>query len=589
VSSRIPPTLLAALLVGALGCRDRSREKPATATKSPPPSHDSGGPRLLVLVIIDQLPSWSFDRSLPHLSGGLARLARESVRFTRAELPYGNTFTASGHAAIATGAPPRDTGIVANEWHHDSAAETSGATDDGSSPLFGPRPPPGGESSRQLRLEGVADSLERATGGRARTVAMALKDRGAILSIGKKPDIVIWWDSTQKMMTSSKLYGARPSWLDPARGLVSDPAPLLAATWEPNDVAACEALTGRTDDAPGEGGNHGLGVTFPHALGGLEDPGRAILNTPFGTRILLESATAAIESEKLGKDDVIDLLAISISSHDYAGHGWGQESWECADVLLDIDRRLGDLFARLDREVGADRWIGVLTSDHGALTVPEDAHKPGGAKTKVIPKPAVVAVAERAAEKALGVAGGPWSHALSGNIVHLTPAFRALPADKRDRAFAAMIRAIAAMPGMGLVDRTSALIAKDCAEVEDPERQRACRSLPPDMVEAIYALPAPGSQYIGDHPWGAGHGAGSVEERNVPLLIRVPGQSPAVRTEPVNFLQIAPTLAALLGVPPPPGAKEPPLSLSASPSPSPSPQPATPNPSHASPGGGGGG
>ncbi len=562
MSSRVPSALLAVLLVGALGCRDRSHEEAAPGSAHPAPAKAGGsGPRLVVLVIIDQLPSWSFERSLPHLTGGLARMGRESVHFTHVELPYGNTFTASGHAAIATGAPPRDTGIIANEWHHDSALETSGATDDDASPLFGPHPPPGGESSRQLRLEGVADSLERATGGRARTVALALKDRGAILSIGKKPDVVVWWDSTQKMMTSSKLYGGRPAWLDPAKGLVSDPAPLLAATWQPNDAAACQALSGVADDAPGEGGNHGLGVTFPHALAGLEDPGKAILNTPFGTRILLESASAAVKSEKLGADDVVDLLAISISSHDYAGHGWGQDSWECADVLLDIDRRLGELYAQLDREVGADRWIGLVTTDHGALPVPQLSRGPAGSETRVIPKPDVVVVAERAAEQAIGKAGGPWVHALSGNLVHLTAAFRALPADRRERAFAAMLRAIASMPGMGLVDRTSALTAGDCAAVADAERQRACRSLPRDMVEAIYALPGAGSQYIGDHPWGAGHGAGSPEERIVPLLVRIPGHPPAVRGETVNFLRIAPTLAKLLGVPAPPGAAEPPLDL----------------------------
>lgn len=559
MSSRPPPLVFAALLAAALGCRDRDRDDGAGRPASPPPARGAVGPRLLVLVIIDQLPSWSFGRSLPHLTGGLGRMARESVHWTRVELPYGNTFTASGHAAIATGAAPRDTGIIANEWHHDSALQTGGVTDDPASPLYGPRPPPGGESSRQLRVEGVADSLERATGGRARTVALALKDRAAILAIGKKPDIVAWWDSTQRMMTSSRFYGARPAWLDPEQGLVSDPAKLLAGTWQPTDSAACESLTGRPDDAPGEGGNHGLGLTFPHSLAAVADPGKAILNTPFATRILLESAAAAVTREELGADDVIDLLSVSISSHDYAGHGWGQESWECADVLLDIDRRLADLFAQLDREVGADRWIGVVTSDHGALRAPRERFGPGVLPSGVIPKPVVVATAQRAAQQVLGKAGGPWAHALTGNLVHLTPAFRALPPSRRERAFAAMIRAIAGIPGMGLVDRTSALIAEDCAVVADPERQRACNSLPPDTVEAIYALTRSGWGYIGDHPWGAGHGNGSADERIVPLMIRVPGRPAATRDETVSFLRIAPTLAALMGVPAPPAARLPPL------------------------------
>jgi L-alanine-DL-glutamate epimerase-like enolase superfamily enzyme len=69
-------------------------------------------------------------------------------------------------------------------------------------------------------------------------------------------------------------------------------------------------------------------------------------------RAEVDAALAAIAGERLGADDVADYLAISVSSHDYAGHAWGQESWERLDLLLRIDRRIGELLAHLDRTVG---------------------------------------------------------------------------------------------------------------------------------------------------------------------------------------------------------------------------------------------
>ncbi|HLU67971.1 MAG TPA: alkaline phosphatase family protein [Kofleriaceae bacterium] len=556
------------ILLGALAALPSCRcneERPATSRQpAQPPAaarEDAAPdrPRLVVLVVIDQLPSWSFSRSAPHLSGGLGRLVREGVFYPEAEIPYSNTFTAVGHAAIATGAPPRETGILANAWHMDGSLEQTGCTDDPESPVLGPRAEPGeGESSRRLQVEGVADMLERATGGAARTVSISLKDRAAILTGGRKPDLALWWDPAQALMTTSRYYAAeRPAWLDPAQGLVGAPDRFLAATWEPRDPAACAALTGAEDDQAGEGGNHGLGKTFPHPLTEVEQPGKAILNTPFATEILFETATAALRAEKLGADEVPDLLAISVSSHDYAGHGWGQESWECADVLLDIDRRLGDLFELLDAEIGEDRWAALLTSDHGAQPL-NPAAGTGASRDgrHHILKEQAVGAAQKAAARVLG--GGQWAHALSANIIQVTPAFSALPAEKKAPALEAMVKALQGIPGMGLVAPVAEL-AGDCARHQEPVRRRACLSLPPGGGEGIVALAGPGSQYVGDHPFGAGHGGDSAEERVVPVVIRAPGRAPARHEGTVSFLRVAPTLSALLGVPPPPAATEPPL------------------------------
>jgi arylsulfatase A-like enzyme len=180
----------------------------------------------------------------------------------------------------------------------------------------------------------------------------------------------------------------------------------------------------------------------------------------------------------------------------------------------------------------------------------------------MIEKGGAVAAAQKAAVKVLG--RGTWAHAFSANIIHVTPAFRALPAAKKAAALSAMKSAVSAIPGMGLVDDVTA-IAGDCARHEEPVRRRACLGLSPSGLEGLVALTAPGSQYIGDHPYGAGHGNDSEEERTVPVIVRAPGLAPARHDQPVSFLRVAPTLSALLGIPPPPAAAEPPLDLTPAP------------------------
>ena len=70
-----------------------------------------GRPKLVVLIVVDQLPTWTFERRKPLFTHGFTRLLREGVYWPSTEYPYANTYTAPGHAAIATGAPPRVSGV----------------------------------------------------------------------------------------------------------------------------------------------------------------------------------------------------------------------------------------------------------------------------------------------------------------------------------------------------------------------------------------------------------------------------------------------------------------------------------------------
>ena len=477
--------LLALLALGALGCPG--------ARPGPPLLAPDGRPRLVVLIVVDQLSSWAFERDRDLYRGGFARLLRDAAYVRAGEVPYANTFTAPGHATIATGAPPSVHGVLGNTWYRRGEAKERPAEYDPAGTPFAVGLSHGGEleaedaaSSRALRVEGVADALRRATQGRARSVAISLKARGAVFMAGKRPELAVWYEAAAGGMTTSRAFAREaPPWLvELAR---ERPATrFFGETWRPLDAALLARATGIPDDAPGEGSVHGLGPTFPHALAESDHPARALLHTPYADELVMDAALAAIPALQLGADEVPDLLAISFSAHDYAGHLWGPGSWEVVDLTLRLDAALGRLFDTLDTRLGRDNWAAVLTSDHGVTPVVEQSRVAGARRVR---PDEIGRAVEGMLQPALGK--GPWVAGISSGNVYLVPAFARLPAQLREQAL------IAAVEGAGRVAGIAAAVRNDhaagkCAGRADLERT-ICLSIVPGESGEVSVVPLAGS------------------------------------------------------------------------------------------------
>ena len=513
-------------------------------------------PRLVVLIVIDQWPTWMFEREQKYYTAGLARLVREGAIVSAAEIPYANAFTAVGHASIATGAPPRETGIVGNYWWRRDEQRGHHAEFDPDTHPYLVNSALGSEmvskedgaSGRALRVDGVADALRVATKGKARSAAIALKARAACLTAGKRPDIAIWYEASAGGMTTSKAYAKdTPPWLiELAHN--SPVSQYFDAVWEPRDAALLAKATGIPDDGPGEQSDYGLGTTFPHALSSSKVPARAIVETPFADEMVAHTASAALDALALGKDDVPDFLAISFNAHDYAGHNWGPDSWEVLDLTLRLDATLGQLFEVFDNRYGKHGWAVIVTSDHGSTPLLERARVTGARRIPIqeIERAVELAIETQVAQR------GPWvAKLLSGNI-YLTPKFASVPT--RDAALDAAVKALMRIPNIGIAGRTDRFAA-GCAKERDLLRA-VCLGTVPDRAGELFVYPSEGS-LISDHKAGTAHDAPYDDNRRVPIIIKAPGVRPQRGTGSV--LQVAPTLAALLGIPPPAAAKEPTL------------------------------
>jgi hypothetical protein len=144
--------------------------------------------------------------------------------------------------------------------------------------------------------------------------------------------------------------------------------------------------------------------------------------------------------------------------------------------------------------------------------------------------------------------------------VWLTGTARALPDSVRAQLLDAAVTAVAHTPGIARAARMADL-AGDCDRRSGDDRG-LCLSIDPERSGEIVYLPAEGTVLAKrSDPDATDHGSLYDYDRDVPLIVVGAGVTPGVVAERVSPLAVAPTLAALLGVPAPAAARERPLPL----------------------------
>ncbi|SVE44013.1 uncharacterized protein METZ01_LOCUS496867, partial [marine metagenome] len=101
-----------------------------------PSKAQSESPKLVVLLVVDQMRADYLDRFQHHWTSGLKRLIDEGAWFRQAAYPYFQTNTCVGHATIATGSLPETHGIIGNNWYDRAAGRLRACADNSDSPLI---------------------------------------------------------------------------------------------------------------------------------------------------------------------------------------------------------------------------------------------------------------------------------------------------------------------------------------------------------------------------------------------------------------------------------------------------------------------
>lgn len=570
-----------AVLVAAAPASPAARDDGGTPVAGPLPAP---GIRLVLQITVDQLRGDLAARVRDRWSrGGFRRLHEQGAVFTDAHHRHANTETVVGHATLATGADPSVHGMVGNAWLERATGRIRYTVEDERFPLVGgagaSAEPPGRDGARSVaRTEGrspeallaptLADAIANAGRGaagsdgphpapsRAEVWSLSLKDRAAI-AMGGRSARSLWWSNDKGEFVSSTWYfpdGRLPSWVV-AWNDAHPTSRFDGRTWDLLLPAATYLAAGR-DDAPWELPLPGMGRTFPHrfdreAMG--DGFHRALAASPFGDRILLDFARELLRKADVGRDDTVDYVSVSFSSLDWVGHYHGPQSLEAEDALLRLDRSIEALLDTVDEEVGLEHVLVVLSSDHGVAEPPGEVLAEGGDAGRVslaaaCASPAAKAVAARAGCEPVARTWPPY--------VYLDRAALAAHGADAGRTADALASVLAKTDGVSAAFAPARI--DDAAAARDPVALAVRRSFHPDRSGDVHVVTRSGWQFVYEGPAAApfatGHGTPWRSDSFVPLVFTGPGVPRASVDRRVETVDVAPTIAALLGIAPPAAA-----------------------------------
>ncbi|HEV8579973.1 MAG TPA: alkaline phosphatase family protein [Thermoanaerobaculia bacterium] len=522
-------------------------------------------PRLVVLISIDQFradyQTRFDDLFLPPAPksggvGGFRYLMEKGAYHTNAHHDHYPLVTGVGHSVHMTGAPPYKTGIVGNEWFDRELNAERYCVSDTKSPLVGAADPDGklGISPATLRVSTVGDELKMATGGRAKVWGVALKDRAAVLMAGRLADGVLWFDDDTGAWISSRFYrkdGTLPKWVTDWNA-AKKIDPFFGKNWELSVSPDALKRLWTPDNASVSPRNE-LGAKFPHPVtGGLQQPGPAFYgafaSTPFANRYVLDTAEEIVRQEKLGQDTVPDVLVINLSSNDYIGHAYGPDSAEVLDVTVRTDADLSRFFNFLNKSVtgGLANVTVVVSADHGVAPIAAEMQKAG------FPAGALQ-LTKDGLQKALAAELGPgdWVQGIVETNVYLNQQTIAAKKVSYTRAEDIAATFLRQQPGIYAVYTRSQLL--DGHMLDNDIARRVARSFHPKVSGDLVLVSDP--FWVPGRTTGATHGTPYAYDTSVPLLLAGAGIKPGRYTQRVSTLDIAPTLADLLGILQPSGCE----------------------------------
>ena len=528
--------VVAASLAAATGAFAQTVGAPVQPIASSP-----GAPRLIVTIIVDQFSANLFNQYRGRFTGGLKTLADQGLVSINGYQTHGLTETCPGHSTILTGMHPTETGIPANDWidpktgkevyclaaMQNHLAHGDDTTDNG---------PVGPD---QLMVTTLGDWLKDVS-PESRVFAVSGKDRGAINLAGHKPDGAYWFTDGFGLTT----------YVEPGQTAEGRLAP----------VAAFNArFTARMRDQP-------PAWTYTNeACRSLEADwtirGETLhsqvppLDFKFDTSPLLDEQTLhaagdLLETQELGRRATTDMLGVSLSATDRIGHTYGTQGPEMCEQMYRLDAALGVFLDKLAVIPGGA--LVVLTADHGGSDFVEREAARGYPHAHRV-DPAGVQGVNASLKARFQLDVDPLQSGGSGLMV-ADAGHRSLPDPLRTEVAEAAVELLRGLPDIAFAETRDRLLAEPLpASTDQPEmltlRERMRLSTVPERSPDILFAYVPNATYGGRVGKTIGtHGTPWEYDRRVPIIFWWPGATSQERFLPIRTIDIAPTLAHVIGV-----------------------------------------
>lgn len=486
----------------------------------------NGRPKLIVVIVIDQFRGDYLERYRDQFGdAGFRLLLDHGAYFADCNYDYANTRTAPGHATLFTGAYTNGHGIVANDWWDFKAGHSVAFVEDENAKVVGVPGDTEGASPHNLLADTLGDEMKLATQGKSRVFAVSLKDRAAVLPGGFAADAAYWMEPKSGAWITSTYYRSDlPKWAQDFNG-----GNRAAKYWD-RDWRDSQGQTLRS-------------TAHRKSKDGTTDAGfyDVVGPTPFANEYEFEFAKELMLYENVGRGPATDLLSISLSANDILGHQVGPDSPEMAEMALALDRELADFFNFMGHQIGlANVWI-ALSADHGVSALPDIAKK--------LRIPAANLDSAKLNEEVNAALTAKFSPGHAANFVKLeyplvwlnNDAFAALHVKEKDAEGA--VGESLRVPGFrGFYTKLQ------LAEGETPATplgNKFRNSYSPEGSWYVMGIP---DIYTVGSAKGTDHATPYSYDTHVPLLLYGLPFQPGIYRTPSQPVDLAPTLASLLGI-----------------------------------------
>ncbi len=499
-------------------------------------------PALVVTIVIDQFSANLFNQYRSRFTGGLRTLTDQGLVYANGYQAQGITKTCPGHATVLSGAFPTTVGIPSNEWIDPVTGEEVYCLAAPQNTLADGGP---GENGRvgpdNIGVTILPDWLKAAS-PQSRVYAVSGKDRGAINLAGHTPDGAFWIKEGFGLTTYVEPGQTAEDRLAPVAEFNAayraryQADPVGRWTYQ-NDI--CRPLAG-TSSLYGEPRQADL----PPEHYTLE-------NSPALDETTLLAAVDLLDRHQLGRNGVTDMLGVSLSGTDKIGHMYGTQGPEMCEQMLRLDAALAVFLDKLAAVPGG--VVVALTADHGGSDAPERMAERGASAGRT-DRTMLPRINEQLQAR-FGLADAPLYNGLTGLIIADKNKVL-LPAAQRAPIVAAAVELLRQEPTISYAVATDELLAEPMPAADTPPEALTVRErlrLSAVANSGADIMIAYGPYLTGNTRAGgaiSSHGSVWDYDRRVPIIFWRPGTQGQERFWQIRTVDIAPSLANLMGLTP---------------------------------------
>ena len=305
---------------------------------------NSATPKLYLNIVVDQLRTdYLYEFENLYCEGGFKRLLSNGKVYDNVYYAFDNIDRASAVATLVTGTNPYVNGIVGERWLDRKTLRVVNCVEDRNCKgLYSNET----LSPASLKAITITDEIKRSTRGKAIVCSIAPDGDAAVLAGGHAADMVLWKNNMAGYWSSSTYYGLYPSWAADMNKKVQG----KARKWEP--LFRTNQYNNFGEKAPSA-----FAYSFDGKKNTITYKTTACMNDEIN-----EMALAALENSEIGKDEIIDCLALTYYAGNYDGAPMSHRPIEVQDIYARLDRNISELLDELDKRFGLDNVVVSLSS-----------------------------------------------------------------------------------------------------------------------------------------------------------------------------------------------------------------------------------